>query len=311
MEISDTKKNPESAQDNLGQIHRITWIGLWTNLVLTGLKFFAGIFGHSSVLIADAMHSLSDLATDAAILIGSRFWGRPADKHHPYGHAKIETLVTLFIGIALVLVAFGLIYDAVDNLVGMLYRKELPVSPTWLPFVAALVSIAVKEYLYQITARTGIRIKSSAVVANAWHHRSDALSSIPAALAVGACLLFGEKYAFLDPVGTVVVGLMVIYAAWEILQPTFGALLDAGATQDHCDEIEKTIKSFPEVRSLHKLRTRQLGPTGISVDVHIQVDPRMLVVESHALSHRIKKKLEEDKDVVETFVHIEPNANGY
>lgn len=301
-----TDMSRDVSTENLKEVRRITWFGLWVNLVLGGLKLFAGVFGHSSVLIADAIHSFSDLVTDAAILVGSRFWGRPADRDHPYGHAKIETLVTLFIGVALVFVAFGLIYEAVDTLVGLLHRKEMPVSPTWLPLVAALISIGVKEYLYQITTRTGVRIKSSAVVANAWHHRSDALSSIPAALAVGACLLFGEQYAFLDPVGTVVVGLMVVYAAWEILQPTFGALLDAGTTQVHCDEITETIQSFPEVRSLHKLRTRQLGPTGISVDVHIQVDPKMSIDKSHVLAHRIKRKLEEDKGVVETFIHIEP-----
>ena len=300
---------PESTEENLNRIRQITWIGLWANLVLTGLKYFAGVFGHSSVLIADATHSFSDLATDAAILIGSRFWGRPADQDHPYGHAKIETLVTLLIGIALILVAIGLIYNAVETLVGMLRQDEPPASPTWLALAAAIVSIAVKEYLYQITARTGIRAKSSAVVANAWHHRSDALSSIPAALAVGACLLFGEKYAFLDPVGTVVVGLMVVYAAWKILHPTFDALLDAGAAQTHCDEIVATIRTFPEIQSLHKLRTRVVGPSGISVDVHIQVDPRMTVEASHDLCHRVKRKLEEDKDIIETFIHIEPYNN--
>lgn len=297
----------ETSDSKLNEVRRITWIGLWANVGLAGLKLFAGLVGHSSVLVADAIHSFSDLATDVAILIGSRFWGRPADRDHPYGHAKIETMVTLFIGITLVLIAFGLMYAAIDTLVGLLHRKELPLSPTWLPFVAALISIAIKEYLYQVTARTGIHLKSSAVVANAWHHRSDALSSIPAALAVGACLMFGPRYAFLDPVGTVVVGLMVVYAAWEILRPTFGALLDAGANQAHCTEIIKVIENFPEVRSLHKLRTRFLGPTGISVDVHVQVEPDMTVFEAHDLSHRIKRKLEKDKNVVETFIHVEPS----
>ena len=305
METSRT--DFETLSENLKGIRRITWIGLWMNVGLTGLKFLAGWLGHSSVLIADAIHSFSDLATDVMILIGSRFWGRPADCDHPYGHAKIETVVTLFIGIALVLVALGLIYDAVNTLLDLLRLKEPLVSPTWFPLVAALISIVLKEYLYQITARLGTRLKSPAVVANAWHHRSDALSSIPAAMAVGACLFFGTEYAFLDPVGTVVVGFMIIYAAWEILRPTFGTLLDGGASQTHCEEIAETIKTFPEVRGLHKLRTRLLGPTGISVDVHIQVDPKMPVAEAHDLSHQIKRKLAEDKDVIETFIHIEPS----
>lgn len=308
MDTSDSNTCSDISEGALKEVRRITWLGLWMNLVLSSLKFFAGVVGHSSVLVADAIHSLSDLLTDAAILIGSRFWGRPADRDHPYGHAKIEMMVTLFIGTALILVALGLVYGAVETLVGLLHRKDPPVPPTWLPLVAALVSIAVKEYLYQITARTGVRLKSSAVVANAWHHRSDALSSIPAALAVGACLLFGEEYAFLDPVGTIVVGLMVVYAAWGILRPTFGALLDAGATEAHCDEIVKTIQAFPEVHGHHKLRTRQLGPSGISLDVHVQVEPKMTVTDAHELSHRIKRKLEEDNDVVEVFIHIEPSG---
>lgn len=311
MEINDCNDScleEDVREEHLNRVRRITWIGLWANLALTGLKFLAGVFGHSSVLIADATHSLSDLVTDAAILIGSRFWGRPADRDHPYGHAKIETLVTLFIGVALVFVAFGLIYGAVETLFDLLRRKNAPISPNALALIAALISIAVKEYLYRITAATGIRVKSSAVLANAWHHRSDALSSIPAALAVGACLIFGEKYAFLDPVGTVVVGLMIVYAAWEILQPTFGAILDAGTSQKQCDEIIAMIQTFPEVQGYHKLRTRLLGPSGISIDVHIQVDPNMPVSEAHRLSHRIGKKLKENENFVETFIHIEPHG---
>lgn len=306
MEIDDTKIIPENSGQNLKEIRRITWIGLWTNLGLTGIKLLAGVIGNSTVLIADGIHSFSDLATDVAILVGSRFWGQPADRCHPYGHAKIETLVTLLIGLSLIFVSIGLIYGAVESLVGLLYREEPPAAPTWVPFAAALISIVVKEYLYQITAGLGTRIKSSAVVANAWHHRSDALSSIPAALAVGGCLFFGEQYAFLDPVGTVVVAFMVVYAAWEILQPSFGALIDAGTTQSHYEKIADTIRSFPEVHDKHKLRTRQLGPSGISVDVHIQVDPEMSVRNAHSLCHRIKEKLKEDRRIVEVFIHVEP-----
>ncbi len=292
--------------ENLRKVRRITWIGFWVNVLLTGLKFAAGILGHSSVLVADAVHSLSDLLTDAAILIGSRFWGRPADEVHPHGHAKIETLVTLLIGVALILVSFGLVHEAVLTVFAMMHGKETA-PPTWLPLVAALVSIVVKEYLYRITAQTGTRIKSSAVIANAWHHRSDALSSIPAAIAVGACLMLGDNYAFLDPVGTVVVALMIIYAAWEIIQPTFAALLDAGASREECETIARLIRSFPEIRDLHKLRTRRLGPTGLAVEVHIQVDPNMTVYEAHTLSHRIKTGLSSElNDVIDVFVHVEP-----
>jgi len=299
----------QTSSNTLQAVRRITWIGFWVNLLLSGLKIFAGIVGNSSVLIADAVHSLSDLTTDVAILIGSRYWERPADEEHPYGHAKIETLVTFFIGLVLVLVAVGLIYDAVVTIFEMLHGKKM-VSPTWLPLVVAVVSIFIKEYLYRITVRVGMRLKSSATIANAWHHRSDALSSIPAAITVAACLMLGSGFAFLDPVGTVVVALMIVYAAWEIVRPTFAALLDAGVSEAQCREIAALIRTFSEVNDLHKLRTRHIGPSGLAVDVHIQVDPEMPLRESHALSHRIKQcLLEADQGILEVFVHVEPDEN--
>jgi cation diffusion facilitator family transporter len=170
-----------------------------------------------------------------------------------------------------------------------------------------LVSIAVKEWLYRITVKVGMTTKSSATIANAWHHRSDALSSIPAVAAVGTCLLFGSEYVFLDPVGTVVVSFMIIHVAWKITQPTFAALLDSGASELQCQTIADEIRSFAEVRDLHKLRSRYVGPTGLVVDVHVLVDPNMSVTDAHALSHRIERKLLQDgENIIDVFVHIEP-----
>ena len=290
---------------------RITWFGAVINLFLTGFKFVAGVVGHSSVLIADAVHSLSDLVTDFVILFGMRFWNCPADQRHPYGHAKIETLVTLFIGLVLALVGFGLLFEAVRSLIDILHGK-MPPSPTWLPFVAALVSIVVKEWLYQVTVKVGMTTKSSATIANAWHHRSDALSSIPAAAAVGACLLFGHEYVFLDPVGTVVVSFMILHVAWKIMLPTFAALLDSGASELQCRDIENEIRSFAEVKDLHKLRTRYVGPTGLVVDVHVLVDPNMFVTEAHSLSHRIERKLlQSGENIIDVFVHVEPASHDH
>jgi len=292
--------------ETLRKVRRVTWVGFWINLFLSGMKLLAGIVGHSSVLIADAVHSLSDLVTDVAILIGSRFWGQPADDDHPHGHAKIETLVTLLIGVVLFLVGLELLRDAVGAILNLL-RDERPPSPTWFPFVVAVISIVVKEYLYQITVRIGMRLKSSVTIANAWHHRSDALSSIPAAAAVGACLFLGDQYVFLDPTGTIVVTVMILYAAWEIIRPTFAALLDAGASETRCNDIAGLIRSFDEVRDLHKLRTRQVGPQGLNVDVHVQVDPQMSMIDAHVLSHRIQAKLlHSGDDIIDVFVHVEP-----
>ena len=302
-------QDDQTAATEASAIRRITWIGVIVNLFLTGFKFFAGIAGHSSVLIADAVHSLSDLITDFAILFGMRYWNQPADQDHPYGHAKIETLVTLFIGFVLALVGIGLLVDAVFSLHKILEGQERPL-PTWLPLVAALSCIALKEWLYHATVKVGMTTKSSATIANAWHHRSDALSSIPAATAVGACLVLGEKFVLLDPVGTVVVSLMIVHVAWTIMRPTFAALLDSGASELQCKTFMDEIGSFPEVRDLHKLRSRYVGPTGLVVDVHIHVDPNMSVTESHALSHKIKRKLlQSGENVIDVFVHIEPWEN--
>ena len=291
----------------MGAIRRVTWLGAIVNLFLVGIKFVAGIWGHSSVIIADAVHSLSDLVTDAAILLGMRFWSRPADQNHPYGHAKIETLITMFIGATLATVGIGLVYDAVHSLIGIVNKTAVPPSPTWLPLIAALVSITVKEWLYKITVKVGMVAKSSATVANAWHHRSDALSSIPAAAAIGTCLTLGNEYTFLDPVGTVVVSFMIIHAAWKITQPSFAALLDAGASELQCQTIVDMIRSFSDVRDLHKLRTRHVGPAGLALDVHVQVDPNMSVTDAHALSHRIQwKLLQSGENIIDVFVHVEP-----
>jgi cation diffusion facilitator family transporter len=292
-------------------VRRVTWLGAFVNVFLTGFKFIAGYWGNSKVLIADAVHSLSDLITDFAMLLGMRFWNRPADHEHPYGHAKIETLVTLFIGFVLALVGIGLLVDAVHSLIhiiDLINRKEnLPPPPTWLPLTAALVSIALKEWLYRISVKVGMSAKSTAMIANAWHHRSDALSSIPAAAAVGACLWFGDKYVILDPVGTVVVSFMIIHAAWKIVLPTFAVLLDSGASELQRQAIANEIRSFAEVKDLHKLRSRYIGPMGLVIDVHVQVDPSMSVTEAHSLSHQIKEKLSKSgENIIDVLVHVEP-----
>ena len=300
--------NGEAKLTAMNAVFRITWFGAVINLFLAVIKFVAGVAGHSSVLIADAVHSLSDLVTDAAVLLGMRFWNRPADQRHPYGHAKIETLVTLFIGVVLAFVGIGLIFEAVHALIDILHGNPPP-PPNWLPLIAALVSIVVKEWLYRATVKVGMTAKSSVTIANAWHHRSDALSSIPATTAVGTCLLFGPEYVFLDPVGTVVVSFMIIHVAWKIMQPTFAALLDSGASELQCKSIAEEIRSFAEVRDLHKFRSRYVGPTGLVIDVHIQVAPSMLVTEAHTLSHQIKRKLlQNGENIIDVFVHVEPDT---
>ena len=298
--------NDTENTSTLKAIRQITLLGAGCNCLLVVAKFFAGIVGHSSVIIADAVHSLSDLITDAAILLGMHFWSKPADQDHPYGHAKIETLVTLFIGITLALVGISLLFGAVFLVIDILNGKPPP-SPTLLPFGVALVSIIIKEWLYRITVKIGMVTKSSAMVANAWHHRSDAMSSFPAAIAIGACLLLGDQYVILDPIGTIVVSFMLVHVAWKVTQPTFAALLDSGATESQCQAIIEIIRSFPEVKDLHQLRTRHVGPRGLALEVHIEVEPDMSVTQAHNLSYWIEQKLQQSgENIIDVSVHVEP-----
>lgn len=305
-------KNPNpGSRSDIRAIQRVTWLGLIINIFLAGLKFFAGIWGSSQVLIADAVHSSSDLATDVAILVGSRYWGQPADADHPNGHAKIETLVTLLIGLALALVGFELIQNAIGTIYQIKVQGQQPTSPGWIALIAAILSVISKEWLYQVTAWTGRVNHSPATVANAWHHRSDAMSSIPAALAVGGVLWLGKDFAFLDPLGTVVVGFMIMYTAFEIVHPTIGTLLDASAGEKILNTIREIALEAQEVQDVHKIRTRPLGSGLYAVDLHIQVDSNMNVKQAHHLSHFLQDKIcAREPTIVEATIHIEPNSKN-
>ena len=306
-----TIETDSDVQTNSAIIQRVTWIGFFSNILLAITKFLAGVFGHSQVLIADAVHSMSDLATDVAVLVGSRYWDQPADNEHPYGHAKLETLITLLIGAALGVVGFELVSNAIMNLYDMIFgSRETTSIPNGWALAAALFSIVLKEWLFHITASAGKKAHSPATVANAWHHRSDALSSIPAALAVGATLVLGEKFAFLDPIGTIVVGLMIFYTAFLIIRPTFNSLMDASGGADLTNRINDMVLSIDGVQGVHKIRTRPLGAALFGVDLHVQVDPNMNVRDAHFLSHQIQDELRNHfSEIVDTTVHVEPEQD--
>lgn len=297
-----------SKTENVRIVNQVTWLGMIVNAILALLKLCAGIFAHSQVMIADSVHSLSDLSTDIAILVGVRFWEQPADEQHPHGHAKIETVVTVFIGIVLFFVGLGLARMAIVSIDHLFAGGKLPL-PGHFAFYAALVSIVAKEFLYQITVLAGSRIGSAALIANAWHHRSDAISSIPAALAVLGCMLFGEKYVYLDPVGTVLVSCMIIYVAFKIIRPAISTLLDAGASKEKVELIRRIVLTDSAIQGVHKIRTRSLGCGNIAVDLHIQVDPHMEVYQAHMLCHKIQQELHsQDEQFVDVAVHVEPFA---
>jgi len=300
----------EADEIRLAAISRVTIIGALTNVALTALKTGVGFLGGSSALVADGLHSLSDLTTDAIVLIGSRLGSRPADATHPNGHAKIESLATLLVALALALVGFELLRSSVAKIGASLDGGDGEPFRRWALYCAlgvALLSIVAKEALYRATVSVGRRTRSTAVVANAWHHRSDALSSIPTALAIGGVLAFGPNFAFLDPVGAIVVAFMILKTAFDVARPTVATLCDASADAQIVDAVRKIALENAAIQFPHKIRTRPLGGALYAAHLHVLVDPETTVRDAHRLSHELAAEIRTRVPaIVETTIHVEP-----
>ncbi len=298
--VSGHAQTSDGYGEHFAEVRRVTLVGLLVNLLLSAVKFIAGTVGHSQVIVADAVHSLSDSTTDVAILVGMRYWSQPPDAEHPHGHRRIETVVTTIIGLFLMVVGAVLAYKSLTSL-----KAEHTYRPGWIAFAAAVVSIVVKEALYHWSAAVGKRAKSSAVVANAWHHRTDSLSSIPAAIAVAVAAV-KPTWVFVDHLGALVVSFFVLQVAWRIVAKAAAELVDVGAPREACDRIEAIAKTTPGVQVIHAVRTRFIG-SGLQVDLHIQVDGQMSVRDGHEISGAVKRRLiESGPDVIDVVVHLEP-----
>ena len=288
---------------------RITLLGLAVNILLVIFKLLSGAVGHSGAIIADAFHSLSDLSTDIAVLLGVRAAGRPVDKSHDYGHGKIETLVSAFVGLMLLVVGGGILVHGCVVISSAIQGGPLP-RPGWIALVAAACSIAVKEWLYQETLRVGRAIRSPAVIANAWHHRSDALSSIGVFLGIGGAILLGEPWRILDPLAAIVVSFFLVKIAVVIIRDTLNELAEASLS----DEIERQILSevvtIAGVQNPHNLKTRRIGKD-IAIDLHIKVNPDLKIIAAHDIATAVERQLKE-RFGPGTFVsvHIEPAKQG-
>lgn len=290
----------QNSRQDVAQIRRVTWIGILVNVSLAGVKFLVGIIGASQAVIADAVHSLSDMATDFAVILGVKFWSAPPDENHPYGHRRIEALITTAIGLALASVALGLGYNSLTTIRDVHFQQT-----SWVAIVGPVLSILLKELLYRWTVRVGMHVKSTAVIANAWHHRSDALSSLPALLAVAASTL-NPDWAFVDHIGAVIISVFILKVSWEILSPSLLELTDRGVSLKDREHIKKLVMQVEGVKSVHALRTRQFG-SNVYVDLHILVDPELSVRVGHHISERVKKELlENGPAVLDVVVHLEP-----
>lgn len=287
------------------EIYKVTLVGSAGNMALLTFKFIAGIVGHSSAMIADAVHSLSDFVTDIIVLMFVRISAKPQDQSHDYGHGKFETIASFIIGLALIAAATGIIVSGSLKIAAWACGEQLQ-SPGWLALWAALLSIVCKEGLYQYTAQRGKALSSQALVANAWHHRSDALSSIGATVGIGGAILLGHRWTVLDPLASVVVGAMLIKVAVDLLRTSMGELTECSLPEETEREIADIVSAFPDVVEPHNLRTRRIG-NRIAIELHVRMDGNLPLREVHdratAIEHRLKERFGAATHV---SLHMEP-----
>ncbi len=279
----------------------VTALGLGVNLLLMTAKLAAGVFCHSQTIFADGLHSLSDLATDLAVLAGIRISSRPADTHHRYGHRRAMTLVTAGLGAILLLASGYVAYGAIHAF----HAHAPPVRPM-LPLAAAVASVVLKEVLYRLTVRVGRRAGDMSVVANAWHHRSDAVSSLAATAGLAAVAVGGAKWNFMDGLAALVLGSFLAVLAWRILRDAVAELMDRAPSSATMKRIESAVAGTAGVRSFHAFRARRLGGM-VEMDIHVQVDPALTVRQGHEIASTVRARVTDCCPSVRTvIVHIEP-----
>ena len=287
------------------EIYKVTLLGGVVNVLLLLFKFVAGIVGHSSAMIADAAHSLSDFVTDIIVIVFVKISNKPQDKSHDYGHGKYETLALTFIGIALMAVALGIIVKGALKIAAWANGEALE-APGMLAFWAAIVSIVLKEAIFRYSIIKAKKLDSKAVEANAWHHRSDALSSIGTAIGIGGAIFLGERWAILDPIASVVVGAFIVKVAFDLLKNGIGDLMEQSLPDQVEDEILKLASGVPGVSMPHDLRTRRIG-NHYAIELHILMDGDISLKEAHdkasEVENVLKKRYGEETHVA---VHVEP-----
>lgn len=287
------------------EIYKLTLWGSLVNFLLLVFKFVAGFVGNSAAMIADAVHSLSDFITDIIVILFVRVSSMPKDENHHYGHGKYETLATAIIGVVLFAVGVGILVNAVETIIDFFHGKELAAPNIW-ALGAAAVSIVFKEALYQYTVYKGKNLNSNAVMANAWHHRSDALSSIGTLLGISGAMFLGEKWRVLDPIAAFLVSIFILKVAIELTKTSLEELLEKSLPKKTQEKILNIIHSFPEVKSPHNLRTRHIG-SNIAIEFHIRMDGNLSLNEVHEITKRMENALKaEFGPLTHIGIHMEP-----
>lgn len=297
--------------DRQKETYRVTIAGSIINILLLAFKFAAGILGHSAAMIADAIHSLTDFVTDAIVLVFVRLGSKPTDRDHDYGHGKYETLASAIIGVSLLVVGMMICYSGVTKTYHAMCGEPLQ-QPGFIALAAAVASVVLKEWAYRFTVRVGRRCHSEAVVANAWHHRSDALSSVGTTVGIGGAIILGEKWAVLDPLTAIVVSFFIMKAAWSVLSKAVDELTDGSLPKETEDEIENIVSEDNEVSVVHNLCTRRIG-NRIAIEMHVRMpgETSLYVAHRHAteIEQRLKQRFGADTHI---SIHLEPvKVNGH
>ncbi|MFW5793010.1 MAG: cation diffusion facilitator family transporter [Bacteroidota bacterium] len=284
---------------------KVTWLGFFANVILMIFKLLAGIFGRSSAMVADAIHSLSDFATDLVVVGSLSVASKPQDHNHKYGHGKVETLAAAFIGIVLFGVAVGLCYTSIVKIYEHTEGDLIP-RPGLLALYAAGFSIVVKEILYQYSIKIGREINSSAVIANAWHHRSDVLSSFGTLIGIGGAIFLGEKWVVLDPIAAIVVSVFIFRVAYKISKEALLELIETSLPEKSEKDIIELASEVNGVNNPHNLKTRKIGNV-IAIDLHIQVDSDLNIKDAHKITVNLEKILRREYgDETIISIHTEP-----
>ena len=286
---------------------RVTWIGIAWNIALTSIKLVAGIFGKSQALIADAIHSISDFISDFAVLAGLKIADKPVDHTHNYGHGKFETLSSIIINILLFSVAIGITWEGITTIYDIVQGKTFQ-KPEWFTFVAAFLSVVIKEGLFRYTLKEGKSLNSPALITNSWHHRSDALSSLAVMLGIGGSILFGNKWVVLDPIAALIVAVLIFRFAYTSFFEAMNELLEASLGEEYNAEIKRIAATVPGANNPHNLRSRKIGKN-VAIDMHIKVDPNLSITEAHDIATHVEDGLKE-KFGPDSFIsiHVEPEV---
>jgi cation diffusion facilitator family transporter len=290
------------------EIYKVTLVGGVVNVVLLLFKFVAGIVGHSAAMVADAVHSLSDFVTDVIVLVFVHISGKPKDKSHDYGHGKYETLAMTLIGVALLIVAIGIIYHGAMKIVAWLNGEQLE-APGTLALWAALLSVLLKEGVYQYSMVKARQLNSQVVEANAWHHRSDALSSVGTAIGIGGAIFLGQRWTVLDPIASLVVGAFIVKVAVDLLHRGIDDLMEHSLPEDVEEEILRIVGELKGVVDPHDLRTRKIG-NHYAIELHILMDGDITLREAHNKASEVEDLLRARYgEHTHVAVHVEPQEN--